>query len=210
MLSLQIYPILKEMRRPDYLRMSQQAADEAHRVLDESKIRDVWLSAGCRVNLIGSLAMGLMAEHRDIDLHIYSPHLTTVQSFSVMAQIASDPAVREIKCINGLHTDEHCIAWHLIYRSASGADWQLDLIHIDEGTRFDGFFEQMARRITEVLTPEQRLAILRLKFETPPEMDLHGVEYYEGVIAHGITTLDRLWEWAQRRRREPGEHYWIP
>ncbi|MDE6382971.1 MAG: phosphoglycerate mutase family protein [Paramuribaculum sp.] len=198
------------MKRPDYLTMSRLAAEDARRVLDQSKIHDVWLSAGCRVNLIGSLAMGLMAKHRDIDLHIYSPQLTTEFSFSVMARIATDPDVHEIKCINGLHTDERCIAWHVIYRDDAGSDWQLDLIHIDEGSRFDGFFERMARRISEVMTPEQRLAILRLKFETPPEMDLHGVEYYEGVIAHGITTLDELWQWAQKRRREPGEHYWIP
>lgn len=198
------------MTQPDYLTLSRQAAADARQVLNESRIRDIWLQAGCRVNIIGSLAMGLIAKHRDIDLHIYSPHLTTEFSFGVMAQIATDPAVKEIKCINGLHTSEHCIAWHVTYRASTGLDWQIDLIHIDEGTRFDGFFEHMARRIAEVVTPEQRLAILRLKYDTPPEMDLHGVEYYEGVIAHGITSLPQLWEWAQARRKQPDAGYWVP
>lgn len=197
------------MERPDYLKMSQQAAHEARKVLDQSKIMDKWLAAGCRVNIVGSLAMDLMAKHRDIDLHIYSPNLTTDFSFSVMAKIVTDTAITEIKCINGLHTDEHCIAWHLTYKTADGRDWQVDLIHIDSGSRYDGFFEHMAERISTVITDRQRLTILRLKYETPTSMDLHGVEYYEGVIDHHITTLDQLWQWAQEHRKQP-HAYWIP
>lgn len=36
-----------------------------------------------------------------------------------------------------------------------------------EGSRYDGYFERVAERISAVLTDEMRLAILKLKYETP-------------------------------------------
>ncbi|MCI8997365.1 MAG: hypothetical protein HFJ95_00005, partial [Muribaculaceae bacterium] len=80
---------------------------KAHEVLDESGVAEIWEKAGCRVNLIGSLRMGLLAAHRDIDLHVYSSGITAESSFAIAARIAENPKVTEIRCINGLHTDEH-------------------------------------------------------------------------------------------------------
>lgn len=181
----------------------------AREVLELSGIAEVWRNAGCRVNLVGSLRMGLLASHRDIDLHVYSRGITERDSFAVAAQIAADPRVTEIKCINGLHTDEHCVAWHFMFRAADGELWQFDVIHIEEGTEYDGYFERMADRIVEVMTPTQRAAILRLKFTTPAGCDYHGVEYYEAVIANGVNTLDELAQWVDAHRRRP-PYYWIP
>ncbi len=181
----------------------------ARKVLEKSRIADAWQAAGCRVSLVGSLRMGLLASHRDIDLHVYSKGVTTEGSFAIVAGIAGNPDVVEIKCINGLHTDEHCIAWHLSYRADDGEIWQIDVIHIEEGTEFDGYFEQMADRIKEVMTPEQRETILRLKFGTPAGCDFHGVEYYEAVIADGVTTLDELGSWVAAHRLKP-QYYWLP
>ncbi len=181
----------------------------AREVLEMSGIAEVWRKAGCRVNLVGSLRMGLLASHRDIDLHVYSCGITERDSFAIAAQIAADPRVTEIKCINGLHTDEHCVAWHFMFRASDGELWQFDVIHIEEGTEYDGYFERMADRIVEVMTPSQRAAILRLKFTTPAGCDYHGVEYYEGVIAGGVTTLDELAQWVEAHRRQP-PYYWIP
>ncbi|MDE5749652.1 MAG: phosphoglycerate mutase family protein, partial [Duncaniella sp.] len=164
--------------------------------------------AGCRVNLVGSLRMGLLVRHLDIDLHVYSRGITDAKSFAVAAEIAANPNITEIKCINGLHTDEHCIAWHFFYRHR-GRIWQIDVIHIEEGSEYDGYFERMADRIVEVMTPEQRDTILRLKAETPDGEDIHGVEYYEAVIADGITTLPAMRDWVSHHRQ--GEaRYWIP
>ena len=44
-----------------------------------------------------------------------------------------------------------------------GELWQMDMIHIQEGSRYDGYFERVAERISAVLTDEMRLAILKLK-----------------------------------------------
>lgn len=188
--------------------MAAAAAGRARQVLEASGIADVWRRAGCRVNLVGSLRMGLLASHRDIDLHVYSRGITEESSFAIAAGMARNPDVTEIKCINGLHTEERCVAWHALY-SKDGETWQFDIIHIEEGTQYDGYFERMADRIAEVMTPQQRDTILRLKFETPAGRDYHGVEYYEAVIADGVATLAELDAWvAARRKKAP--YYWMP
>ncbi|MDE7407817.1 MAG: phosphoglycerate mutase family protein [Muribaculaceae bacterium] len=185
------------------------AQERARRVLDESGVAEVWRDAGCRVSLVGSLRMGLLASHRDIDLHVYSSGITESGSFAIASAMAANPNVTEIKCISGLHTDEHCVAWHVMYRACDGELWQIDIIHIEEGTEYDGYFENMADRILDVMTPEQRDTILRLKFETPADAGYHGVEYYEAVIADGMTTMDELAEWVVAHRMKPS-YYWVP
>lgn len=197
------------MKTKDYCLQAAANQKTARRVLAESGIAQAWKDAGCRVNLVGSLKMGLLASHRDIDLHVYSRHISTDSSFAIAAHIAACPNVTEIKCINGLHTDEHCIAWHFLYKDTEDHIWQFDVIHIEEGTAFDGYFEKMADRILAVMTPSQRETILRLKFETPAGTDYHGVEYYEAVIADGITTMPQFKQWIVAHRAKT-PYYWIP
>ena len=182
--------------------------ERARGVLESSGIADVWERNGCRVNLVGSLRMGLLASHRDIDLHVYSKGITEEGSFAIAAQVARLPGVTEIRCINGLHTDEHCVAWHIFYRCDDEV-WQFDVIHIEEGTEYDGFFERMADRIVEVMTSGQKEIILRLKFEAPSGSDFHGVEFYEAVIADGISNMVEFEKWVTDHRKKP-MYYWIP
>lgn len=180
----------------------------ARKVLETSGISKIWLQNGCRVNLVGSLRMGLLASHRDIDLHVYSKGITEEKSFAIASCIAKLPNVTEIRCINGLHTEEHCIAWHILYKY-EGEIWQFDVIHIEDGTKYDGYFERMADRILEDMTPIQKETILRLKFETPTDKDYHGVEYYESVIADGVSNMEDFEKWVNEHRKKP-IYYWIP
>lgn len=180
----------------------------ARKVLETSGISKIWLQNGCRVNLVGSLRMGLLASHRDIDLHVYSKGITEEKSFAIASCIAKLPNVTEIRCINGLHTEEHCIAWHILYKY-EGEIWQFDVIHIEDGTKYDGYFERMADRILEEMTPIQKETILRLKFETPTDKDYHGVEYYESVIADGVSNMEDFEKWVSEHRKKP-IYYWIP
>ncbi len=183
--------------------------EEAHRVLANSGIAQVWENAGCRVNLVGSLRMGLLATHRDIDLHVYSTGITEASTFAIAARMSALPEVMEITSINGLHTDEHCMAWHVKYKAEDNEIWKFDIIHIEADTEYDGYFERMADRIMTVMTAAQRHTILRLKFETPSDECIKGVEYYEAVISAGVTSLEELREWvSQHRQQEP--YYWIP
>lgn len=185
------------------------AQADAHRVLAESGMAKIWENAGCRVNLIGSLRMGLMVSHRDIDLHVYSKGITAGSSFAIAAKVTENPKIIETKCFNGLHTEEHCVAWHFLYKSDDGAVWQFDVIHIEEGSYYDGYFEKMADRISGIITPEERDAVLRLKYETPEEEIIHGVEYYEAVIADGVRTMQELRLWVEEHRKKT-PYYWIP
>ena len=193
----------------DYQTQSEQFRLRAEEVLEQSALADIWRQAGCRVNIVGSMRMNLMALHRDIDLHVYSQGITIENSFAVASRMAADPRVKEIRCINGLHTDEHCVAWHVTFEADDNKLWQFDIIHIESGTTYDGFFEQMADRILSNATDEQKSTILQLKFETPASEEIHGVEYYEAVIADGIRTLPALRTWLiDHRAKTP--YYWMP
>ena len=193
----------------DYEIIAQQNQQRAFEILKELKLVELWERYGCKVNLIGSLSMNLLVKHLDIDLHVYSSGITEETSFQIASQIAKFKRVKELKCINGLHTDEHCIAWHAMYEDTDGRIWQIDIIHIETGTQYDGYFERMAKRINEILLEEQRDTILRLKYETPDNEVIHGVEYYRAVIEDNVQTLDELREWVKVNRKIQGE-YWIP
>lgn len=160
-------------------------------------IMKIWADAGAEAHVVGSLAMGLMMTHRDIDIHVYSSPLTVEGSFAAMAKLAVNAAIKKIECRNLLDTDEACIEWHAWYDDGDGGPWQIDIIHILKGSRYDGFFERMAERIKAALTDETRLAILRLKAETPEDVHIMGVEYYQAVLRGGVRTLADFIRWRQ-------------
>lgn len=182
---------------------------KAHEIIDRTDIRGIWQSTGAEVRQVGSVAMGLMMKHRDIDFHIYSEPLTAENSFRAMARLSADPAIERIECRNLLATEEECIEWHAWYRDGEGELWQIDMIHIRKGSRYDGYFERMAERISATMTERQRRTILRLKYETPDDEKIMGIEYYMAVIRDGVDSYDDFTEW---RRRNPavGIVEWMP
>ena len=118
-------------------------------------------------------------------------------------------SVKKIECVNLLHTVEACVEWHAWYQDMVGELWQIDMIHIREGSRYDGFFERVAERISAVMTDEMKLAILTLKNETPDMEKIMGVEYYQAVIRDGVRGYPEFEEW---RRFHPvtGVVEWMP
>ena len=199
------------MELPEIKQISAQFQDKAKQILKESKFIENLERNGLKVNLIGSLRMGLMVNHRDIDLHIYSQDITIESSFQVISKLAANPNVREALFINGLNTDEHCVEWHLKYRDDENKIWQIDIIHIEEGSRYDGYFEKMADRISEIMTTSQKDTILKLKYlsSLDNEMQIHGVEIYEAVIDKGIEDFEELKEWVKKRRMKDS-YFWTP
>ena len=199
------------MELSEIIQISTQFHDKAKKILKESKFIETLEGNGLRVNLIGSLRMGLMVNHRDIDLHIYSKNITIESSFQVISKLAANPNVIETLCINGLNTDEHCVEWHLKYKEDENKIWQFDIIHIEEGSQYDGYFERMADRICEIITPLQRDRILQMKFLSSFENDIqiHGAEIYEAVIDKGIEDFEELKDWVQEKRmKDP--YFWTP
>ena len=193
----------------DILELAKRNQQKAWEIIEDTRIVRIWEGIGAKVNLVGSLRTGLLMKHRDIDFHIYTSPLDLSASFRAMAELAENTSVKKIEYTNLLHTAEACIEWHAWYEDMEGELWQMDMIHIQEGSRYDGYFERVAERISAVLTDEMRLAILKLKYETPDTEKIMGVEYYQAVIQDGVRSYPEFEEW---RRLHPavGVVEWVP
>ena len=193
----------------DILELAKRNQQKAWEIIEDTRIVRIWEGIGAKVNLVGSLRTGLLMKHRDIDFHIYTSPLDLSASFRAMAELAENTSVKKIEYTNLLHTAEACIEWHAWYQDMEGELWQMDMIHIQEGSRYDGYFERVAERISAVLTDEMRLAILELKYETPDTEKIMGVEYYQAVIQDGVRSYPEFEEW---RRLHPavGVVEWVP
>ena len=172
------------------LNISAQNMEQARQIIRDTRIIPIWESVGAEINLVGSLKMGLI-------------------SFAAIAKLADHPAIKQIEYINSINTDEHCIEWHASYLAPDNTSWQIDMIHILKGSRYDGYFERVAERIAAVLTPETRNTILQLKYETPDTEKIMGIEYYQAVIQDGIRTYADFIKW---RENHPTNRIieWIP
>ena len=193
----------------DILELAKRNQQKAWEIIEDTRIVRIWEGIGAKVNLVGSLRTGLLMKHRDIDFHLYTSPLDLSASFRAMAELAENTSVKKIEYTNLLHTAEACIEWHAWYQDMEGELWQMDMIHIQEGSRYDGYFERVAERISAVLTDEMRLAILKLKYETPDTEKIMGVEYYQAVIQDGVRSYPEFEEW---RRLHPavGVVEWVP
>ena len=191
------------------LELAKRNQQKAWEIIEDTRIVRIWEGMGAKVNLVGSLRTGLLMKHRDIDFHIYTSPLDLSASFRAMAELAENTSIKRIEYTNLLHTAEACIEWHAWYQDMEGELWQMDMIHIQEGSRYDGYFERVAERISAVLTDEMRLAILKLKYETPDTEKIMGVEYYQAVIQDGVRSYPEFEEW---RRLHPavGVVEWVP
>lgn len=182
---------------------------KAFKIIEDMRVVEIWQAIGARVNLVGSLRTGLLMKHRDIDFHVYTSPLNLADSFRAMAELAENKSVKKIECVNLLHTVEACVEWHAWYQDSEEELWQIDMIHIQEGSRYDGYFEKVAERISSVLTDEMKQTILKLKYETPDTEKIMGVEYYQAVIRDGVRGFPEFEEW---RKRHPvtGVVEWMP
>lgn len=192
-----------------YLELAERNRRKAEEVLRETGIAKAWESIGAEVHLVGSLRMGLLVAHRDIDLHVYTDRLQPEPSFRAMAQAAARGGVKRMVWNDLSDTVEACYEWHLWYEDATGEEWTLDVIQILRGSRYDGYFERVADRISAVLTPETREAILRLKYETPDGTHIPGIAYYQAVIRDGVRSVEEFLRWHEEHPLE-GVVEWIP
>lgn len=193
----------------DILDIARKNQQKAWEIIKKINVIPIWEGIGAQINLVGSLRTGLLMKHRDIDFHIYTPSLNLADSFRAMARLAETTSVKKIECVNLLHTIEECIEWHAWYQDSDNTLWQFDMIHIRKGSRYDGYFEKVAERISSVLTDETKRAILQLKNETPESEKIMGIEYYQAVIRDGVRTYAGFEEW---RKKHPvaGVLEWMP
>ena len=188
--------------------IAQNNLEKALLVIEKSNVRQAWESIGAEVHQVGSMAMGLLMKHRDIDFHIYTGELNVSESFKVIQKLCANPSVTRMEYRNLADTEEACLEFH-IWFMLENEEWQLDMIQILKGSQFDGFFENVAARIKAVLTPETRRTILELKYHTPADEHIMGIEYYQAVIADNVKTYPEFIQW---RREHPvtGIVTWCP
>lgn len=140
-------------------------------------------------------------KHRDIDFHVYTPRLNVAESFRAMTRLAENPRIVKTEYVNLTAEEDACLEWHAWYQSDDGNTWQIDMIHMAEGCRWDGYFEKFADRINAAAGAEERKTILRLKYETPDDAKIAGIEYYMAVLRDGIENYDDFVRWRQQQKR---------
>ena len=191
------------------IEIAQTNQQRAHEIIRDLNLIPLLASIDVEANLVGSLRMGLLMKHLDIDLHLYSDPVSLADDFRIIARLAQNPRVKRIEYANLLDTEEACLEWHLHYEDPLNQMWQIDMIHILKGSRYDGYFEQMADRIVAALTDETRHTILQLKYETPESEKIMGIEYYQAVLRDGVKNYAEFETW---RRQHPvtGIVTWMP
>ena len=196
------------MKTEDFEIIAAKNFEKALQVIEKSGIRQAWEAIGATVNQVGSMAMGLLMKHRDIDFHIYTDNLDFAESFGVIQKICANPAVSRMEYRNLADTEEVCLEFH-VWFMLDDEEWQIDMIQILKGSHFDGYFERVAQRIKEILTPETRRTILELKYLTPDHEHIMGIEYYQAVIADGVCSYPEFIQW---RKNHPanGIVNWCP
>lgn len=181
----------------------------AHEIIQELNLIPLWASINVEAHLVGSLRMGLLMKHLDIDLHLYSDPVCLADDFRIIARLAQNHRIKRIEYANLLDTEEACLEWHLHYEDPLNQMWQIDMIHILKGSRYDGYFEQMADRIVTALIDETRHTILQLKYETPESEKIMGIEYYQAVLRDGVRTYAEFEAWRAANPVE-GILEWMP
>lgn len=177
--------------------IAQNNFEKALQVIEKSNVRQAWESIGAEVHQVGSMAMGLLMKHRDIDFHIYTDELNVSESFKVIQKLCANPSVTRMEYRNLADTAEACLEFH-IWFMLENEEWQLDMIQILKDSQFDGFFENVAARINAVLTPETRRTILELKYLTPDDEHIMGIEYYQAVIEDNVKTYPEFLQWRSK------------
>lgn len=177
--------------------IAKQNHQEALRMLEKLRIIPIWEKHGAQVHPVGSLANGLYMDSHDLDLHIYSAPVTVEGSFAAMAELMQTPGMKDVYFNNLLDTEEACLEWHAHYTDPNGSTWKMDLIHIQKGSTFDGYFEKQAERIKRILTPETKRAVLEIKRDLKGGELIGGIWVYTAVFKHGIRNAKDFLAWYQ-------------
>ena len=182
---------------------------EAWSVIEKTDIIKHWTSIGATINLVGSLKTNLLINNRDIDFHIYTNPFKLSDSFLAVSRLAENKFIKAINYTNLLEAEDKCIEWHATYEDQNGDSWQIDMIHILNESPYAGYFENVAKRISMVLTQETLEAILRIKSEIPDDRKIASIQVYRAVIEGGIRNIGGFWSW-EKQNADDSIITWVP
>ncbi|MGD9161100.1 MAG: phosphoglycerate mutase family protein [Desulfobacteraceae bacterium] len=191
------------------IEVSKKMQQQAWSIIEEIGVIQHWTSIGATINLVGSLKTGLLINNRDIDFHIYTSPFSLSDSFLAISKLAENNQIAEISYKNLIEEEDKCIEWHASYTDRQGIAWKIDMIHILKESPFSGYFENVANRISDVLTNETREAILRIKSAIPEDKKVMSIQVYQAVIEDGIRDIESFWLWEKQNLNE-GIVRWIP
>ena len=73
------------------LELAKRNQERAWEVIRQTDIINIWKSVGAEINLVGSLNMGLLMKHKDIDFHI-TPLLPYIRQLPSDGPASGEPA----------------------------------------------------------------------------------------------------------------------
>jgi len=184
--------------------------DRAWKIIENTRIIEIWESIGAEINLVGSLKTGLLADHLDIDFHIYTDSCSISESFKAISLLAENNRINKIEYINLLNEDDMCLEWHALYEDEQNDIWQIDMIHIAKASPYAGVFEEVAERIINALTPESKEIILTIK-NTACRLNrkVPGINVCRAVIEGKVKTYSEFLAYESQNKTE-GIILWKP
>lgn len=186
---------------------SREREARARTIMERLGLFEEWRRFG-RPVLVGAVAHGL-ALAPDIDLEVYCPVLSPDHGFAVLARAARDPGLVAASFQNHLHGPDGAYYWRLDYRDEDGTDWKVDMWSAPDDYALPRG-ETLLAPLARALTPELRLAILRLKdWRARTGADLLSIDLYRAVVDGGVRDPDGLTVW--RARNATGQlSDWLP
>ena len=179
----------------DIIELSKHNQQLAWDILENTRIVSVWESLGARVNIVGSLKTGLLMKNKDIDMHIYTDELVIADSFAVMGKLAEKLGLEEIQYKNLVNTEEECIEWHALYKDKEMNLWKFDMIHLRNGSKYDGVVEKVTDAMIRHWTCDIRRTILQIKYDMPDNVNIPGIEIYHAVFTGGVKNYRELMQY---------------
>ncbi len=178
---------------------------EAQAVVEELGIVAMLSSVGT-VRVLGSSALGLMT-WRDIDIAVSSPGLTSTRAYEAVQPLLTHPRVKHTRYNNesgvynptGLPHDERYF-FMVYYDRQAESDWKIDIsFWLAPGMHPEPIYEAVKQQ----LTPETRLAILRIKdvwYKLPYyRQEVSSVDIYDAVLQYNVRTLEAFDEYLRER-----------
>ena len=78
----------------NYILQSEKQQQKALKIIQSLQLIKLWEKNGATVNQVGSVKLGLLAKHRDIDFHIYTDELNVKDSFAIISELCANPQVK--------------------------------------------------------------------------------------------------------------------
>ena len=168
----------------------------AREILHRLGLFEAWRPYG-RPVLVGAVAHGLALDP-DIDLEVYCPVLEPEHGFAVLARAARVAGVLETLYQDHRDGPDGAIYWRVRYRDGAGTDWKIDMWSAPEAYALPRG-EDLVGPLGRALTPETRLAILRLKdWRAATGTSLLSIDLYRAVLDGGVRDAPGLTDWLGR------------